>query len=185
MEGYALPPSRYQDAYANLAASRSIFISEEITKGLAAEISGLLLYYDQADDSRVVNIYLNTPGGDSSALSNIIAVMDVVRSPLRTVNLAKAFSAGAFILASGTKGMRYSMKSACTMLHGIQCDTPPSDQKSSEIYLQFLKDHNKQVLSIIARRTGKSLEQIEKDCLQDVYMDACQAKEYGLIDHIL
>lgn len=183
-----LSPPKYSEVYSFLYPHRIIFISEEITKNTASALSALLFYYDYQNNKSDITIFINTVGGDSSALSNIYDAMHMIKSPIKTICIGKAYSAGAFILAAGTKGKRYITKNSFVMIHGLQCEFPGvfnEDQKNSQIYYDFLNSLNKNILKILAKHTGKTFKQISEDCKQDVYFDAKEAIKYGLVDHIL
>jgi|ERR1700722_679308 len=177
---------KYTECYAALAKERMIFISEDITKDTASSLSGMLLYYDSENDVDDISIYINTNGGDTHALSNIYDVMQMIKSPIKTICIGKAYSAGAVVLAAGTKGKRFITKNASVMTHGIQFAFPSSpDQRDSEIYFKYLKDHNDMILTILAKHTGQTIEKILEDCKKDNYFDAKQALEYGIVDEII
>lgn len=179
--------SGYADTYIKLAKHRVIVVAEDVTDSMAAELSALLLYFDNEDHESIIEIYIHSNGGASSGLSNIYDVIQMISAPVKTVCLGKCYSAGAVLLASGTKGERYAMKNSSIMIHGIQVGFPiPGDDiTSSKNYYDFLKDHNDSIMKILAHHTGHSLEKVKEDCKQDVWMNAKQALEYGLIDHII
>lgn len=185
--GSILAAPKYAECYANLAKSRIIFVSEGITKDVSSTLSALLFHYDNENDEEDISLYINTNGGDASALSNIYDVMQMIKSPIRTVCIGKAYSAGAFMLAAGTKGKRFMTKSASVMIHGMQCEFPGpyEDQRNSQIYFDFLKSFNKIVLDTLAKHTGKTYEQVAEDCKKDKYMNAKECLEYGIIDEII
>jgi ATP-dependent Clp protease protease subunit len=179
--------SKYFEYYVNLAQSRVIFLSEEITKSVASTLSALLLHYDNESHDDIV-LYINSPGGDAAALVNIYDTMKLIKSPINTVNIGKAYSAAALILCAGTKGKRFITKNANVMIHGLQCMfpmTPLSDQKDSEIYYDFLTSYNDIILNILAKHSRKSIKRIKKDCERDLYLNAQEALQYGIVDFIL
>jgi ATP-dependent Clp protease protease subunit len=183
--GAILAAPKYYECYANLAKDRIIFISEDVTKDTASSLSAMLLYYDEISEKEDISIYINTNGGDASALVNIIDVMGMIKSDIKTIVIGKAYSAGAFILAAGTPGKRYATRNSKIMLHGVQVALPPDAQKKSEIYINYLKSHNRQLLENLARNTKKTAEEVMKDCENDVWMEPTDAIEYGIIDAIL
>jgi len=186
--GAILATPKYTECYSNLAKSRIIFLSEDVTKDSASSLSAMLLHYDNENDEEDINIYINTNGGDAFALSNIYDIMQLIRSPINTICIGKAYSAGACILAAGTKGKRFITKNASVMVHGIQCEFPghgSEDQKGSQIYFDYLVNLNKAVLQTLATHTGKAYEQILQDCRKDNYMDAKEAIAYGIVDKII
>jgi ATP-dependent Clp protease protease subunit len=178
---------RYAETYVKLSKDRTIFMSENVTKDVAAELSALLLYYDNENHEEPITLYLHSNGGDASGLSNIYDVMQMISAPVKTICLGKCYSAGAVILAAGTKGYRYALKSAKIMIHGIQFvfPIPGTDIIGSKNYYQFVDDNNDNIMKILAHHTGHTLEKVKEDCKQDVWMDAKQALEYGLIDGII
>lgn len=176
---------RYTESYASLANDRIIFISEDITKELSSSLSAMLLYYDDMDENEDINIYINTSGGDGDALINIYDVMQLINAPIKTICIGKAYSAGAFILAAGTKGKRFATKHSSVMIHGLQCNVPPSNQKSSEIYVNYLKNYNNTIVGLLAKHTGKNVKQVLEDCKKDNFLDAAQALAYGIVDEII
>ncbi len=177
----------YSDSYVKLSKSRSIFLSEDVSKKSSAELSALLLYYDSLDHSQPINLYLHSNGGDAAGLSNIYDVMQMISAPVKTICLGKCYSAAAVILAAGTKGERYALKSSKVMIHGVQFGfpIPGHDIINSKNYYDFVKDNNDNIMKILANHTGHPLEKLKKDCSEDVWMDAKSALKYGIIDHII
>jgi ATP-dependent Clp protease, protease subunit len=177
----------YADTYIKLAKHRVLFISEDFTDNMAAEVSALLLYFDNEDHESMIEIYIHSNGGSASGLSNIYDVMQMISAPVKTVCLGKCYSAGAVLLASGTKGERYAMKNSSIMIHGIQAGfpIPGHDITTSKNYYDFLKDNNDNIMKMLAHHTGHTLEKVKEDCKQDVWLTPDQALKYGLIDHII
>src|SRR5260221_8676422 len=103
-------PEYIQQSYAELAEYRSIFISEDFTKEMASAMIALLLYYDNQSIIEPITIYINSNGGDGSALCAIYDMMNMISAPIETICMGKCYSAGAFLLAAGTKGKRYVFK---------------------------------------------------------------------------
>lgn len=183
------PPvlSGYSDTYIKLTKDRTIFLSEDVGKDNAAQLSALLLYYDNLDHDQEITLYVNSNGGDASGLANIYDVMQMISAPVKTVCLGKCYSAGAVILATGTKGRRYALRSSKIMIHGIQFGFPLPGQDiiNSKNYFDFIKENNDNIMKILAKHTGHSLEKVKNDCKEDVWLDPKQALQYGLIDHII
>lgn len=177
----------YMDSYVRLANERMIFLSEEITKDTAAALSALLLYYDNVAPDEHITLHINSIGGDVAALLNIYDVMQMIRAPITTICTGKCYSAAAALLAAGGEGDRFAFKNSQIMIHGIQCLFPIAgqDQTTSKNYYGFLKDYNDSIMKILAKHTGHSLEKIKEDCKGDVFMDAKEALEYGIIDVIV
>lgn len=180
-------PTGYGESYVKLTKSRSLFISEIVTDRLGAELSAMLLYYDNQDHESDINIYIHTDGGATTGMSNIYDVMQMVHAPIKTILLGKAFSAGAWILAAGTKGKRYALRSSKVMIHGSQFIFPIAglDLTNSKNYLEFVDSENDTMLKVLAKHTGQTFEKVKADCQTEHWLDAKAAKEYGIIDHIL
>ena len=176
----------YYKVYTKLANNRIIFVNEIITKDTASSLSALFLYYDNESDDEIT-MYINTDGGDADAISHIYDVMQMIKSPIKTICLGKAYSAGSIMLATGTKGRRYITKNSKVLLHGIQSSHPfgSGDKKDCDIYYKYLDFNNKYIMQVLANHTGQKLEKIIKDCSRDLFLDAKQAKEYGVVDHII
>ena len=181
------PSSKYPESYSSLSKDRIIFLTEEITIETASVFSALLLYYDYEDENEDITIYINTNGGDGSALSNIYDIMQLINPPIKTICIGKAYSAGAFLLAAGTKGKRFITKNSSVMIHGMQCEFPiqNEDQRNSKIYYEFLTSFNKNILQMLAKHTGKTYKQIHEDCKKDKFFNAKEAVEYGICDGII
>lgn len=180
-------PAGYGESYVKLTKSRSLFISEIVTDRLGSELSAMLLYYDNQDHEADINIYIHTDGGATTGMANIYDVMQMVHAPIKTILLGKAFSAGAWILAAGTKGKRYALRSSKVMIHGSQFifPIPGLDLTNSKNYLEFVDAENDVMLKVLAKHTGQTFEKVKADCQTEHWLDAKAAKEYGIIDHIL
>lgn len=177
----------YAESYANLASDRVIFISEDITKDVSSALSALLIHYDNENENSDICIYINTNGGDVGALSNIYDVMQMIKAPIKTICIGKAYSAGAFMLAAGTKGKRFITKNSTVMIHGVQCEFPGphEDQIGSQIYFNFINYYNQIILDILAKHSNKSIDQVNEDCKKDLFLTAQESLDYGIVDGII
>lgn len=182
-----LMPRGYAESYVKMTRDRSIFISEDVSDRMGAEMSAMMLYYDSQDHDTPINVYIHTNGGATTGMANIYDVMQMVRAPIKTILLGKAYSAGAWILASGTKGMRYALHSAKVMIHGTQFvfPIPGFDYTNSKNYLEFVDKENDDMLRVMAKHTNQSFEKVKTDCQTEYWMDAKEALAYGIIDHII
>lgn len=185
--GRLLLTANYAESYIRLSKDRFIFLSEDVTIKSAAELSALLLYFDNENHQEPITIYVHSNGGDAAGLANIYDVMQMISAPIKTVCVGKAYSAGAVILAAGTKGERYAMKSSKIMIHGIQFSfpLPGQDMITSKNYFEFIRENNDNIMKILSDHTGHSLEKLKEDCKQDVWLSAEEALKYGLIDQII
>jgi len=177
----------YADSYVKMSKNRAIFFSEDVSDKAAAELSAMLLYYDNADHEEPIHLYIHSNGGAVSGLNNIYDVMQMVHAPIKTILLGKCYSAGAVILAAGTKGERYALRSSNVMIHGIQFAFPIAgeDMSNNKSYLEFINDTNDLLMKILAKHTGHPLEKLKSDCSRELWMDAKAAQAYGIIDHII
>ena len=177
----------YADSYVKMSKSRSIFLTEDVRKKVGAELSALMLYYDNIDHEAPINLYIHSNGGDVAGLSNIYDVMQMIRAPVKTILLGKCYSAAAVILAAGTKGERYALKSSKVMIHGIQFvfPIPGHDLTTNKNYYDFVKDNNDNLMKMLANHTGQPLAKIKDDCKRELWMNSSACVKYGLIDHIL
>lgn len=183
-----LQSSKYYETYVKLTKDRAIFLTEDFSKEMSSALTALLFHYDHQNSEEDITIYIHSDGGDSAALTNIYDVMQMLKAPVSTVCLGKAYSAGAFLLAAGTKGKRCAMSHSEIMIHGIQCQFPAFGEEhpvSSKNYFEFLNDMNDNIMKILAKHTGHTLEKVKLDCAKDLYLDPKQALAYGIIDEIL
>lgn len=183
-----LQSDKYGETYVRLSSARMIFISEDITKEVASSFTAMLSYYEQQSKTEDIMVYINTNGGDSAALVHMYDVMQLVKPDIHTVCIGKAYSAGAVLLAAGTKGKRSAFKNSSIMLHGVQVMFPPIteiDQPNSNNYFNFVKGHNDRIMQILSHHTGKDVDTLKQDCSRDLYLDPKSALNYGVIDNIL
>lgn len=177
----------YAESYVKMSNDRAIFLSEDVSDRVGAELSALMLYYDNQDPEADINLYIHTNGGANSGLANIYDVMQMIHAPIKTILLGKCYSAGAWILAAGTKGKRFALRSSKVMIHGTQFTfpIPGFDLTNSKNYYEFIRNENDSMLKVLAQHTGQPIEKIRLDCAQDRWMDAKEALSYGIIDKII
>lgn len=172
------------DLYSLLLKERIIMLSGEINDQMAEIIIAELLYLEAEDQDSPISIYIDSPGGSVNAGLAIHDVMKHIKAPIRTIAVGMAASMGAFLLATGTKGQRYSYPNTEIMIH------QPLGQTSGQVSdLKIMTDRfleiKRKLNEMLAEATGKPLETIEKDTDRDNFLTAKEAKEYGLIDEIL
>ena len=171
------------DLYSRMLEDRIIFLTGEINDTTANIIISELLYLD-AKSHEDIYLYINSPGGVVTSGLAIYDTMNYIESDVKTICTGIAASMAAFILSSGTKGKRCALKNADVMIHqplgGMEGQA--SDMKIACERILKIKD---KLNHILAKNTGKSLKQIEKDTDRDNYLSSEEAKKYGLIDQIL
>jgi ATP-dependent Clp protease protease subunit len=175
---------RAYDIYSRLLKERLIFIGGEIEDGMANLIIAQLLYLDYEDPEKEVQLYVNSPGGSATAGLAIYDTMQYLHCPVSTICVGLAASAGAIILAGGTKGRRFALPYSRMMIHqpwgGAQGSVADINIQTKE----FLAI--RQILNeILAKHTGQPLDRIEKDTDRNFWMSAGDAKEYGLVDDVI
>ncbi|MFB2835602.1 ATP-dependent Clp protease proteolytic subunit [Floridanema evergladense] len=178
------PYTQWINIYDRLALERIIFLSGEVTDGMANAIIARLLYLDSDDQSKDIYIYINSPGGSVTAGLAIYDTMQHVKSNVVTICVGLAASMGSFLLGAGTKGKRLALPHSRIMIHqpsgGTRGQATDIDIEAREI-LRIRRQLNE----IYVKMTGQTLEKIEKDMDRDFFMSAEQAKEYGLIDKVI
>ncbi len=175
---------RSYDLYSRLLKDRISFIGKEFTDDLANSVVAQLLFLESDDPEKDIIIYINSPGGLVSAELAIFDTMNYIKPDISTVCIGNASSAAAFILASGTKGKRFALKTARIMLHQVSSGVSGhiEDLKIQVKEAEILNEIEMKNLSDI---TGHSVEKVVKDLNRDYYMSAEEAKNYGLIDEVL
>lgn len=174
---------RSYDIYSRLLEDRIIFITGEINDATADIVVAQLIYLEGKDSNKDINIYINSPGGSVTAGMAIYDTMNYIKCDISTICIGLAASMGAFLLSSGTKGKRYSLPNSEIMIHQ---PLGGAQGQASDIAIhaeQILKTKDK-LNKILAKNTGKSLDEITKDTDRDNFMSAEQALEYGIIDKI-
>ena len=168
-----------------LLDSRIIYLMEEVTDDLAANITAALLYLYSKDKTKDITIYINSPGGSISAGYAIRDVMNFIDCDIKTVCIGMAASMGAFLLASGTKGKRYILPNADVMIHqplGGTGQAQATDITIAAQRINYLKD---KMIDQMVEMTGQDRERVAMDVERDHWLTAEQAKEYGIVDHVV
>ena len=175
---------RSYDIFSRLLNDRIIFLSDEVNDLTSSLIVAQMLYLESVDPDKDISFYITSPGGSVTAGMAIYDTMQFVKCDVTTICIGMAASMGAFLLAAGTKGKRIALPHSEIMIHqpsgGAQGQC--SDIKIRADLLLRTRDTLNRIL---AERTGKPIETIEKDTERDNFMTAEQALEYGLIDRII
>ena len=175
---------RSYDIYSRLLKDRIIFLGEEVTDVSANIVVAQLLFLEAEDPGKDIQLYINSPGGSVTAGMAIYDTMNYIKSDVSTICIGMAASMGAFLLSGGTKGKRFALPNARIMIH-----QPLGGFKgqATDIMIHAHETQRiKQTLnSILAKHTGKSIEDITRDTERDNFMTAQEALEYGLIDKVI
>jgi ATP-dependent Clp protease, protease subunit len=174
------------DIFQKLSGDRILFISGNIDDDMAADICATLFLKEAEDSSSKITIFINSRGGDIRNALAIYDVMTSIKSPIETICLGAAMKEAVIILCAGTPGMRYATKNSVICVSQlINSMVRESDLTDAKSLLTFSLSDNKKMISIIAKRTGKTLNNVMKDFERMVFMDSKQARKYGIIDKIV
>ena len=172
------------DIYSRLLKERVIFIVGAIEDHMANLIVAQLLFLESENPDKDVHLYINSPGGSVTAGLSIYDTMRFIKPDVSTMCIGQAASMGAFLLSGGTKGKRYILPNARTMIHqpsgGAQGQATDIEIQAKEIL--FLRER---LNSLLADHTGQTMEVIERDTERDRFMSAEQSVEYGLVDEVI
>ena len=175
---------RSYDIYSRLLKDFIVFITGPIDMSVSNTFIAQLLFLESSDSERDIRIYINSPGGGAYAGFAMYDTMKHVKNDITTINVGLAASAGAMILAGGTKDKRYTLPGAYTMIHqvlgGVEGQTT-----DVEITAKHMIRLREQYAKIIADETGKDLKKVMGDIERDRWMNAKEALEYGIVDKIL
>lgn len=175
---------RSYDIYSRLLKDRIIFLDGEITDDVASLVVAQLLFLESEDPDKDISLYINSPGGVITAGMAIYDTMNYIKPDVSTICVGMAASMAAFLLAAGEKGKRYALPNAEVMIHqplgGAQGQA--TDIKIAADHITKTKEKMNKLLSMM---TGKPYEEVCKDTERDNFMDAQEAKAYGLIDKVV
>lgn len=175
---------RTYDIYSRLLLDRIVFVSGEVTDDMANAVCAQLLFLQSQDAKKEISIYINSPGGSVTAGLAIYDTMQFVACPIATYCVGQAASMGAVLLAAGAPGKRFALPNARIMIHQPWggAEGKASDIEITAREILRLKD----ILNgILAKHSGKTLEDVVKDTDRDHFMSASEAKEWGLVDAVV
>lgn len=174
----------HSDLFSRLLSSRIIILSREVDDDMASLAVAQLLYLESLDPNKDIQIYINSPGGSVTAGMAIYDTMQHVKCDVSTICVGLAASMGAFLLAGGTSGKRFSLPNAEIMIH-----QPSGGAKGQatdiQIAAQNIQRTKNKLNELLAANTGRTLEEVTYDTDRDNFMSAEEALEYGLIDQII
>ena len=172
------------DIFSRLLNDRIIFLSEDVNDTTASLIVAQLLYLEAQDPDKDIQFYINSPGGSVTAGMAIYDTMQYIKCDVATICVGMAASMGAFLLSAGTKGKRMALPNAEIMIHQPSAGTQ-GQITDMAIHLKRLETIKARMNEIMARNTGKSVEEVTSACERDNFMTAQEALEFGLIDRVL
>ena len=172
------------DIYSRLLKERIIFLGEEVNDITAGLVVAQLLFLESEDPGKDISLYINSPGGSISAGMAIYDTMRYIKCDVSTICVGMAASMGAFLLAGGTKGKRYALPNSEILIH-----QPMGGAQGQATEIEIAAEHILKIRSrmnkMLADFTGKDIETLRHDTDRDNWMDAEEAKAYGLIDEII
>ena len=175
---------RAYDIYSRLLKDRIIMLGSAIDDNVANSIVSQLLFLQAQDSEKDIYLYINSPGGSVTAGFAIYDTIQHIKPDVQTICICMAASMGSFLLAAGTKGKRFALPNAEVMIH-----QPLGGAQGQATEIEIAANHilktREKLNRILAERTGQSIERIQKDTDRDNFLTADEAKEYGLIDHVM
>lgn len=176
---------RGMDIYSRLLRERIIFIGSSLDDHIASLIIAQLIFLEAEDTDKDINIYINTPGGSVTSGLAIYDTMRYIKPDVSTICVGMAASMGAILLAGGTSGKRSSLPNAKILIHQPWIGGLQGQTTDIEIHAKEMLKTRDTLYNILVKHTGKSLDEISRDCDRDYFLTAQEAKEYHLIDNIL
>ena len=175
---------RSYDIYSRLLKERVIFMVGPVNDHVANLVVAQLLFLESENPDKDISFYINSPGGSVSAGMAIFDTMNFIKPQVSTLCIGMAASMGAFLLAAGAKGKRFSLPNSKVMIHQPLGGTQ-GQATENEIHAREILKTREQLNKILADRTGQPLEKIQSDTERDYYLSAQEAKEYGLVDEVI
>ena len=176
---------RGMDIFSRLLRERIIFVGTAIDDHIASLIIAQLIFLEAEDAEKDINLYVNSPGGSVTAGLAIYDTMKYIKPDVATICVGMAASMGAILLAGGTAGKRTSLPNSKIMIHQPWVGGLQGQTTDIEIHAKEMIKTRDTLYNILVEHTGKSLDQITKDCDRDYFLTAEEAKKYKLIDNIL
>ena len=175
---------RSYDIYSRLLRERVIFLVGPVNDQTANLVVAQLLFLESENPDKDVSFYINSPGGSVSAGMAIYDTMNFIKPDVSTLCTGMAASMGAFLLAAGAKGKRFSLPNSKVMIHQV-LGGAQGQATDIEIHAKEILKTKETMNRILAERTGQSIEKIRSDTERDYFLDAEEAKSYGLVDQVI
>ena len=175
---------RAYDIYSRLLKERIVFLVGPVTEATANLVVAQMLFLESENPDKEISFYINSPGGSVAAGMAIYDTMEFIRPDVSTLCIGMAASMGAFLLAAGAKGKRFALPNSTVLIHqpsgGFQ-----GQVSDIERHAQFVIELKRRFIDQMAKFTGRSAEQVERDHDRDNFLTADQAKDYGIVDQVL
>ena len=175
---------RSWDIYSRLLVDRILFIGTPVDDMVSNIVIAQLLFLQMSDPKKDVHLYINSPGGSVTAGLAIYDTMQYLTCDVNTYCIGQAASMGAVLLAAGTKGKRFALPNANIMIHQV-LGGAEGQASDVEIRVKYMLKLKQRLNAILSKHTGRSVEQVEKDCDRDNFMSSEEAKTYGLVDEVV
>jgi len=172
------------DIYSRLLKERIIFLVGPVTDDSANLVVAQLLFLESENPDKDISLYINSPGGSVTAGMSIYDTMNFIKPDVSTLCIGQACSMGAFLLAAGANGKRYSLPNSKIMIHQV-LGGAHGQATDIEIHARDILRTKEQMNRILAERTGQPLEKVQNDTERDYFMTADEAKDYGLVDQVI
>ena len=174
---------RSYDIYSRLLKDFIVFVTGPIDLAVANTFIAQILFLESVDEKRDISVYINSPGGEAYAGRAMYDTMKYVKNDISTINVGLAASAGAMVLAGGTKGKRFALPGSYTMIHQVSGGIE-GQETDIRITAQQLLKLREQYAEILAKESGQDFKKVMDDIERDNWMDAKQTLTYGLVDKI-
>lgn len=175
---------RSYDIYSRLLRERVIFLVGEVNDQTANLVVAQLLFLESDNPDKDISFYINSPGGSVSAGMAIYDTMQFIKPDVSTLCVGFAASMGAFLLAAGAKGKRFSLPNSKIMIHQVLGGTR-GQATDIEIHARDILKTKELMNKILAERTGQPVEKVARDTERDYFLSADEAREYGLVDQVI
>ncbi len=175
---------RSYDIYSRLLRERVIFLVGPVNDQTANLVVAQLLFLESENPDKDISFYINSPGGSVSAGMAIFDTMNFIKADVSTLCTGMAASMGAFLLAAGAKGKRFSLPNSKVMIHQV-LGGAQGQATDIEIHAREILKTKETMNRILAERTGQPLKKVRNDTERDYFLDAEEAKAYGLIDQVI
>jgi len=193
MSGYTIPSvieqtsrgERYSDLYSRLLRDNIIWLDSPIDDGTASLTCAKLVYLESENPDKDISLYINSPGGDITALFAIYDTMQFIKNDIATICLGQAASAAAVLLAAGTKGKRMALPHSRILLHQPHGQVGYSQVTDLELAAKEMLRMRDLMEELLALHTGQTADRIHKDTDRDFVMEASEALAYGIIDDVI